>query len=149
MQQHIVDFVKQDPDLSKQKRLLLSIKGFEEITVHIIMAEMYDLADYEDAHAAAADAGVNPAHHQSDHTIRRTLKMSKVGKSAIRGALYWPAVSAITHNPVIIALAQRMAHNKKHKMCIIGAAMRKLIHIAYGVLKNQTPFDPNWGVNSS
>jgi len=29
----------------------------------------------------------------------------------------------------------------KEKMVIIGAAMRKLLHICYGVLKNQTPFD--------
>ena len=26
-------------------------------------------------------------------------------------------------------------------MVVIGAAMRKLLHICYGVLKNQTPFD--------
>jgi transposase len=27
-------------------------------------------------------------------------------------------------------------------MQVIGAAMRKLIHIAYGVLKSGRPFDP-------
>jgi transposase len=30
-------------------------------------------------------------------------------------------------------------------MVIIGAAMRKLIHIAYGVLKSGKPFDPSYG----
>jgi len=30
-------------------------------------------------------------------------------------------------------------------MAIIGAVMRKLLHLAYGVLKNQKPFDPNYG----
>ena len=29
-------------------------------------------------------------------------------------------------------------------MAVIGAAMRKLIHLAYGVLKTGQPFDPNW-----
>jgi hypothetical protein len=29
----------------------------------------------------------------------------------------------------------------KEKMVIIGAAMRKLLYICYGVLKNQAPFD--------
>ena len=29
-------------------------------------------------------------------------------------------------------------------MSIIGAAMRKLIHLAYGVLKTGQPFDPEW-----
>jgi len=32
----------------------------------------------------------------------------------------------------------------KCKMSVIGAAMRKLIHLAYGVLKTGKPFDPNW-----
>jgi hypothetical protein len=29
-------------------------------------------------------------------------------------------------------------------MVVIAAAMRKLLHIAFGVLKHQRPFDPNW-----
>jgi len=28
----------------------------------------------------------------------------------------------------------------KAKMCALGAAMRKLVHIWYGVIKNQTPY---------
>ena len=27
-------------------------------------------------------------------------------------------------------------------MAIVGAAMRKLVHLAYGVLKTDQPFDP-------
>ncbi len=29
-------------------------------------------------------------------------------------------------------------------MAVVGAAMRKLIHIVYGVLKTGKPFDPNY-----
>jgi transposase len=29
-------------------------------------------------------------------------------------------------------------------MVIIGAVMRKLLHIIYGVLKSGMPFDPAW-----
>jgi len=29
-------------------------------------------------------------------------------------------------------------------MAVIGAAMRKLVHLAYGVLKTGRPFDPEW-----
>ena len=140
--------IKQDPELREQKRLLTSIKGFGETTVHLIMAEMYDLADYEDAHAAAADAGVNPSHYESGDTVRRKSKMSKMGKSAVRGGLYMPALAAIRSNPFVRELAERLEKLGKPKMVIIGAAMRKLMHIAYGVLKNKTPFDPNWGNKS-
>jgi hypothetical protein len=29
-------------------------------------------------------------------------------------------------------------------MSVICAVMRKLIHLAYGVLKSEKPFDPQW-----
>jgi transposase len=32
-------------------------------------------------------------------------------------------------------------------MVIIGAVMRKLLHIIYGVLKSGRPFDPSWSAN--
>jgi hypothetical protein len=38
---------------------------------------------------------------------------------------------------------QRLAERGKAKMVIIGAAMRKLLHICFGVLKNGAPFDPS------
>lgn len=149
MAQQIADFTKQTPELQEQKALLISIPGIGDAAAHLILAEMYDLADYEDAHAAAADAGVSPTHHESGATIRKKPKMSKMGKSAVRGILFMPAMVAIRHNPPVMALAQRLEARGKPKMVIIGAAMRKLIHLAYGVLKNKTPFDPNYTASSA
>ncbi len=144
IEERLAEFIAQEPDLRADKELLGSIIGFGETTVHLLLAEMYDLANYESASAAAADAGANPSHHESGDTIRRKAKTSKQGKAAVRGALYFPALSAIQHNPVVRALAQRLkARGKPHKV-IVCAAIRKLIHIAYGVLKHRSPFDPNW-----
>jgi hypothetical protein len=38
----------------------------------------------------------------------------------------------------------RLVAAGKPKMQAVGACMRKLLLIAYGVLKNRTPFDPLW-----
>src|SRR5688572_31448710 len=108
------------------------------------MAEMYDLATYPDANAADADAGLSPAKHESGHSVQRKPKLSKVGKASVRGALYLPAMNAIRHNPIVKQLADRLKAKGKSPMVIIGAAMRKLLHLVYGVLKHKTPFDPNW-----
>ncbi len=56
--------------------------------------------------------------------------------------LYFPAIVAIKHNPQIRALGARMQGRGKCPMEIIGAAMRKLVHIAYGVLRSGSPFNP-------
>ena len=54
------------------------------------------------------------------------------------------AVVAKNHNPIIRELGIRLNKRGLCKMEIIGAAMRKLLHLAYGVLKNDLPFDLNY-----
>lgn len=134
--------IEQTPPLQAAYVLLLSIKGFGAVTALKLLAEFYDLAAYTSARAAAADAGLTPAHHESGTSVRKRSRMSKIGKASLRGALYWPAISAICHNPIVKALAERLQARGKSKKVIRGAAMRKLLHLAYGVLKNQIPFDP-------
>ena len=46
------------------------------------------------------------------------------------------------HNPYVRDLSERLKARGKCPMQVIGAAMRKLVHIAYGVLKSGRPFDP-------
>ena len=142
--EQIQKHIDSHPELAEQHKLLVSIKGIGPKTAALLLGEMYDLAGYENARAAAADAGLTPSHHQSGSTVRRKPKLSKMGKTTVRGALYWPAITAIRHNPKIKAFAERLKKKGKANKVIITAAMRKLLHIAYGVLKNKTAFDPNY-----
>ena len=74
--------------------------------------------------------------------MRRRPRLAKLGKAGIRSALYWPAITAIRYCPSCKAYAERLAARGKPKKVIIGAVMRKLVHIIYGVLKHRTPYDP-------
>ncbi len=65
-----------------------------------------------------------------------------MGKAGIRAALYWPAITAMTRCPGFKAFAEVLTKRGKPKKVIIGAVMRKLVHIIYGVLKHRTPYDP-------
>ena len=67
--------------------------------------------------------------------------MSKTGRSQLRNAFFMPALVALRHNPIIMELKERLTKAGKSKMAIVGAAMRKLVHLNYGVLKNGVPFD--------
>jgi transposase len=122
--------------------LLISIVGIGVVTAAKLLAEFAELEQYESAKAAAADAGLTPSHYESGTSVRRRPKLSKMGKAGIRAALYWPAITAMTRCPSIKAFADRLAKRGKPKKVIIGAVMRKLVHICYGVLKHQTPYDP-------
>ena len=70
--------------------------------------------------------------------------MSKMGRSQLRKAFFMPAMVALRYNPILIDMKQRLTDTGKPKMAIIGAAMRKLVHIIYGVLKSGIPFDPDY-----
>ena len=143
--EQLQSLIDQHSELSGQFELLTSIISLGPRTATKILAEMYDLATYADSAAAAADAGLSPAKHESGDSVRKKTKLSKVGKASIRGVLYFPALSAIRFNPFIRQLAQRLRKKGKPEMVIIGAAMRKLLTLAYGVLKHKQPFDPNYG----
>jgi len=129
------------PDLKHRKALLESIPGIGEATINVILSEFGTVTQFKNAKALAAFVGVAPKLRQSGTSLRGRGTMSKMGRSALRKALFMPALVALRHNPVLIALKTRLTQAGKSKMTIVGAAMRKLIHIIYGVLKNGVPFD--------
>lgn len=70
--------------------------------------------------------------------------MSKAGSSQLRKHLFFPAMSAMRFNPTCKAFASRLEAQGKPPNVITGAIMNKLLHIIFGVLKNKTPFDPDY-----
>ena len=71
------------------------------------------------------------------------LRSREEHAASVRAALYWPAIVAMRRCEGFKAFAERLAARGKAKGVIIGAVMRKLLHVVYGVLKHKTPFDPN------
>lgn len=142
LESRIKEQVAAQQSLQTNLSLLTSIVGIGVVTAAKLLAEFADLDQYASAKAAAADAGLSPSHYESGTSVRRRPKMSKQGKAGIRAALYWPAITAMRRCPAFKAFAGRLAARGKPKKVIIGAVMRKLVHICYGVLKHQTPYDP-------
>jgi transposase len=129
------------PGLRGQRDLLLTIPGIGETTAAKLLAEIMDVKLYESARQLAAFAGLAPRLHESGSSVRKRAKLSKTGAPRLRKALYFPAIAAIRHNPYIKEMSERLRGRGKCPMQVIGAAMRKLIHIAYGVLKSGRPFN--------
>lgn len=130
------------PGLRGQRDLLLSIPGIGETTAARLLAEIMDVKLYASARQLAAFAGLAPRLHESGSSVKRKARLSKIGAPRLRKALYFPAIAAIKYNPYVKDLSERLRARGKCPMQVIGAAMRKLVHIAYGVLKSGRPFDP-------
>jgi transposase len=138
----IRDHIDQHPTLREQRELLISIPGIGETTAAKLLAEILDVKLYQSARQLAAFAGLVPRLHESGSSIKRKARLSKTGAPRLRKALYFPAIAAIKYNPSIKAMSMRLKERGLCPMQIIGAAMRKLVHLAYGVLKSGKPFDP-------
>jgi transposase len=143
----IRDHIDRHPDLKNQSELLESIPGIGKATIFRVLAFIGDVQRFDHAKSLAAFVGVNPTVHQSGSSVRGKPRLSKKGNSVIRKALYMPAIVARRYNPVIKEFADRLKKAGKPNMLIIGAVMRKLLHIIYGVLKSGMPFDPAWSAN--
>lgn len=137
----IKEHIDRHPGLKEQNDLLQSIPGIGEKTARVLLGEL-EFAAFSSARALAAQAGVTPHQFQSGTSLNRT-RLSKLGNGRIRKALYFPAITALKYNETIKKFASRLSQNGKTPMQVICASMRKLLHIAFGVLKHNRPFDPN------
>lgn len=129
-------------NLREKKKLLETIPGVGEATIAQMLAFMSNVEDFKNAKQFSAFVGLNPKQHQSGTSVRKRTRLSKTGNSKLRKAFYLPAITAKRYNPIIKAFCERLKQSGKPPMVIIGAAMRKLLHIIYGVLKSAKPFNP-------
>lgn len=142
LEQQIRSHINRYPDLREKRDLLITIPGIGEKTVATLLAEVPDMDQFQNAKQIVAYAGLSVCQFESG-SIHRKPRLSKCGNPKLRKSLFFPAMVAIRYNPMLIALAKRLTAAKKHKMVILGAAMRKLLHIVFGVLKSGRPFNPH------
>lgn len=140
LRRDIDDHVDRYPDLRDKQALLASIPGIgDQLARHL--TALFSLKRFRSASQAAAFLGLIPRQLESGTSVYARPRLTKNGSAALRAKLYFPAIVAQRHNPLIRAQTQRLRRAGKTPMATIGAAMRKLIHIAFGVLKHQRPFD--------
>jgi transposase len=132
------------PGLKRQSELLDSIPGIAETTAALLLSEITNIKQYRKARQVAAYAGLVPRERQSGSSVRGRTRLSKIGNARLRRALYFPAITALRCSPFFQAWAKGLRERGKSKMSVICAVMRKLVHLAYGVLKSEKPFDPEW-----
>jgi transposase len=140
-ERRIRDHINQNPPLKEQRDLLVSIPGIADTTAAALLAEIGDVTQFAGARQVAAFAGLVPRLRQSGTSVRGRSCLSKVGSWRLRKALFYPAMVALRFNPILQALQRRLTAAGKNKKLIVGAAMRKLLTLAVGVLRSGKPFD--------
>jgi transposase len=140
----IHDHIERHPHLRQQRDLLTSIPGIADLTAAKLLAEIRDIHVFDNARQLAAFAGLTPRQHVSGSSVRGRTRLSKRGSARLRSALYFPAIVAQRHNPILRPFAQHLLRAGKAKLAVIAACMRKLLHLVYGILTSGQPFDPHY-----
>lgn len=142
IEQAIHQHIDDDPDMRRRRDLLKSIPGIGKRTIALLLAYLGTQFRFANARQFVAFAGLNPKLHESGSSVQRRAKLSKIGHAAIRRALYMPAMVALYKTDWGRRFRERLEHAGKPAMLIIGAMMRKLAQVAYGVLMSGKSFDP-------
>jgi len=141
----IAQHIDKHPELKKQKELLKSIPGIGDTTAAALLSEVRDFRTFDSGGQLAAYAGLVPEQRDSGTSVHRKPHLAKNGNRNLRKILYMPAMVAIRFNPIVRAFSERLKASRHCPMSIIGAAMHKLLNLAYGVIKTGQLFDPAWG----
>ncbi len=103
IKKHMSDHFDQHPHLKQQRDLLTSIPGIDDVTASVLLAEIRDVSDYNNARQLAAYAGLTPCERSSGTSVKGKTRLSCTGNVRLRKALYLPEVVAMRHNPLLKA----------------------------------------------
>ena len=142
LERRIDNHIDAHPHLKRDRELLESIPAIGRKTACRMLCVLHS-RPFRAAASLAAYLGLVPVQHQSGTSVYKPPRLSKAGPAAMRAALYMPAIVASRVNPDVRAQYERLVAQGKSKMSALGAAMRKLVHICFGVLKNQQPYRPS------
>lgn len=134
--------IQNNARLNEHYKLITSVIGVGNVTAFTWLGELGYMDNFQTVRQLESFAGLCVRKRQSGTSVRGRQRLSKVGNSQIRKALFMPAMCAMQYNPAIRVFCQRLRERGKPPKVIVGAVMRKLLRIIFAIVKSKQPFDP-------
>jgi transposase len=138
--------IVQDSAWAESAALVLSITGIGMLTAAWLLVTTLNFTIAATPESLTAYAGLAPLPHDSGSSVRGRRQIGPGGNRRLRTTLYLATLSAARHNPVIRSFYQRLCAAGKPKKVARCAAARKLLQLAWAVVKQQRRFDPAYQV---
>lgn len=135
--------IKSNVHMTKDAKLMQTIKGVGLKTVRVVMAEFGDLRNYG-RNELSALAGTYPKGFTSGTSVFKKPRLAKGGKGNVRRRLYMCAMSAVRYNPHMRKFAKQLKSNGKVPMEVLCAVMRKLLLIMRAIVISGIEYDPTF-----
>ncbi len=128
-------WLKSTPIDQSRFDLLKSFTGIGDKSAKSLLIVLPELGRLNNKQIAAL-AGLAP--FASDSGKKRGVRHIRGGRSAVRAALYMPAITAMRCNPVIRTMYERLISVGKNHYVAITACMRKILVILNAMLRSNT-----------
>jgi transposase len=128
---------------TEEGKYLLSIRGLNYIAVAGLLAELGSFKSYRSAKQMIKMAGSNPTESESAGKKRSRTPMSKQGRPVLRYCAWTSVVPMLRFNPDFRAWVRERRERPVHANPlagreIVGAALNRLLRLAFALVKNQT-----------
>ncbi len=133
VEREIPQVLQQEAQWAKAAQLLDTIPGIGLLTAAWLLVTTLNFT---------VCATANP--RESGTSVRGRATIGHEGNRRLRTALYLASLSAAQHNPLIHAFSSRLRLAGKPKKVARCAAARKLLHLAWAVVRTGRPFDPHY-----
>jgi transposase len=136
--------LNQDSAWAAAAERLQSIKGVGWVTAAWTLVTTLNFTACDTVDSLTAYAGLAPMPRQSGSSVWHRPSIGHSGNGRLRTAYYMATLTAARFNPAIKVFYSRLIKAGKPEKVARCAAARKLLHIAWAVVKKDQPFDPNY-----
>lgn len=141
LDQDLADQVSKNETWQTKAELLKSIKGVGQVIALALVSDLPELGKVSRQEIAAL-VGVAPFNRDSGN--QKGVKEIWGGRANIRAVLYMGALVAVRFNPSLKAFYTKLCEAGKKKKVALVACMRKLLVIMNTMIKNNTPWQPQF-----
>jgi transposase len=131
--------IKEDGDLSRQYKLINTIKGVGPQTAIMMIILTRGFCSFENWRKFASYAGIAPFPNQSGTYIGKT-KTSKLANRRIKTLLTMCAGTAIQYNPEMKIYYERRIQEGKNNMSTLNIIRNKLLARIFAVIERDSPY---------
>lgn len=135
----ISDLIKADVTLSRQYKLINTIKGVGPQTAIVMIILTRGFMSFENWRKFASYAGIAPFPNQSG-TFKGRTKTSNLANKRIKTLLTMCAGTAIQHNPEMKLYYEKRTQEGKNNMSTLNIIRNKLLSRIFAVIERDSPY---------
>ena len=135
------DLIGQDPVLAQYDACLTSATGIARASAVALLGELCMLPAELRSSQVSRQAGLDVRLTESGSSIDQPGRLSKVGNTYLRAALYMPSLSLVRHDPRAKAHYQALIARGKKKMQALCAVQRKMLTGLWACMHANESFD--------